>query len=345
MAAVIRRSGRILIAQRPKAAHQGGLWEFPGGKLDAGEDRYEGLKRELEEELGIEVTSARPLIDIDHDYPDKSVRLDVWLVDDFNGEAHGAEGQPVQWVLPGELRLYDFPQANVPIVTAAQLPESYLITPDCEDSSTLVAGLDDARKRGLTMVQLRQTAMQPAKYEQLTTRLMQSFGDDFIWLLKAATPPASGDGWHVTASQLRELHRAGWRKGEPFPAGPPVPPRSVQAPNLGPRSAPEWERLPGREGAPAGNNLLAASCHDAEELRMAAEIGADFVTLSPVLPTTSHPEAKGMGWEEARNLIAQVNIPVYLLGGLSTDNLEQAFQAGAQGIAGISGLWKPKTDL
>jgi thiamine monophosphate synthase len=85
--------------------------------------------------------------------------------------------------------------------------------------------------------------------------------------------------------------------------------------------------------------LLAASCPNAEELQMAHEVGADFVTLSPVLPTQSHPGAAHLGWERAEELIAQAAMPVYLLGGRTTDHLETARSIGAQGIAGISGLW------
>ncbi len=84
---------------------------------------------------------------------------------------------------------------------------------------------------------------------------------------------------------------------------------------------------------------MAASCHDAEELAMAAELGVDFVTLSPVNPTASHPDAQPLGWERARALIDLVNMPAYLLGGMSIDELPEAFAAGAQGIAAIRGLW------
>ena len=94
MAAVIRDAERrILIAKRPDDAHQGGLWEFPGGKLEPGESRLEALQRELHEELGITVQQARPLIDLQHNYPDKHIRLDVWEVSEFTGTAHGAEGE------------------------------------------------------------------------------------------------------------------------------------------------------------------------------------------------------------------------------------------------------------
>ena len=314
IAAVIRDAqGRILIAKRPEHAHQGGLWEFPGGKLEAGESRSDGLGRELREELGISVTEARPLLDIRHDYPDKSVRLDVWLVTGFDGDAHGAEGQPVRWVAAAELDDYAFPAANAPIVQAAQLPETYLITPDVQDEAELFAGLQRAREAGIRLVQLRQTAMSAGEYAALVERVLTEFGDAFQLMVKGDEPPVWPEvGWHLTSRQLRT-----------FPLFPTLP----LAPALS------------REGRGGKSVLLAASCHDAEELAMAAEIGVDFVTLSPVLPTATHPDAQPLGWERARELIDTVNMPVYLLGGMSAKDLPEAFKAGAQGIAGIRGLW------
>ena len=129
-AAVIRGpESSVLIAKRPLDKHQGGLWEFPGGKVEDGEGVESALARELQEELGIEVTQAQPLIQVRHDYPDKQVLLDVWEVLAFAGEPHGAEGQPLAWVAPEALVDYSFPAANQPIVTAARLPQHYLITP------------------------------------------------------------------------------------------------------------------------------------------------------------------------------------------------------------------------
>nr|GEY60322.1 arginine biosynthesis bifunctional protein ArgJ, chloroplastic [Tanacetum cinerariifolium] len=109
-------------ADRRAVYRSGGLWEFPGGKVEAGESVDAALARELHEELGISVTSARPLIKISHDYPDKQVLLDVWEVSSFTGEPHGVEGQPLAWVSQRELAEYDFPAANRPIVAAARLP-------------------------------------------------------------------------------------------------------------------------------------------------------------------------------------------------------------------------------
>jgi 8-oxo-dGTP diphosphatase len=113
-------SGEILISLRPDHVHQGGLWEFPGGKVEPGEDVLIALGRELNEELGIEVRRAQPLLEVTHDYGDKAVRLDVWLVEDFAGEASGREGQPLRWCEPSVLRQYPFPEANLPILEACE---------------------------------------------------------------------------------------------------------------------------------------------------------------------------------------------------------------------------------
>lgn len=113
---VIDAHGRILVAQRPQHLHQGGLWEFPGGKVEPGELITDALRRELLEELAIEVVDAEPLIEVEHDYGDKAVLLDVWLVTAFRGEPDGREGQPWQWIARDELESLPFPVANIPII-------------------------------------------------------------------------------------------------------------------------------------------------------------------------------------------------------------------------------------
>ncbi len=120
---VIVQAGRVLISQRHAAAHQGGLWEFPGGKLEPGESVTQALVRELREELGICATHFRPMIRIRYAYPEQDVLLDVWKVTEFTGQAVGCEGQPVKWVLPDALEHLSFPSANRPIIQAMQLPE------------------------------------------------------------------------------------------------------------------------------------------------------------------------------------------------------------------------------
>lgn len=115
---ILNKNHQILIALRPKDTHQGGLWEFPGGKVEPGESVTEALSRELFEELGIEVLSCEPLVEISHDYQDKSVLLDVWWVRQFSGSPEGKEGQPIEWTAAASLPQFQFPEANRPIIAA-----------------------------------------------------------------------------------------------------------------------------------------------------------------------------------------------------------------------------------
>lgn len=115
---ILDEKGKVLITRRATDSHQGGLWEFPGGKVEPGESLRDALSRELLEELGIVVAHAEPLTDIQHDYGDKQVRLEVHLVCEFTGQAKGLEGQPLAWVQPEQLASYQFPEANAPIIDA-----------------------------------------------------------------------------------------------------------------------------------------------------------------------------------------------------------------------------------
>ena len=113
---ILNDNDEVLLALRPRNKHQGGLWEFPGGKVEAGESVQAALMRELLEELNIVVEKAEQLLVTEHDYGDKHVTLDVWTVRRFNGEPHGREGQELRWVPMASLPDYEFPQANIVIV-------------------------------------------------------------------------------------------------------------------------------------------------------------------------------------------------------------------------------------
>ena len=113
---VVNDQRQALIALRSKAQHQGGLWEFPGGKIEAGESDRQGLARELAEEVGIDVITTEALTTIKHDYGDKIVDLRFILVTEFSGEAQGKEGQQIKWVSIDDLPQYSFPAANTLII-------------------------------------------------------------------------------------------------------------------------------------------------------------------------------------------------------------------------------------
>jgi 8-oxo-dGTP diphosphatase len=123
-AAVIDAAGRVLIAQRPSGKHMAGGWEFPGGKLESGEERLAGLARELREELGISIIGTpRPLIRVRHAYPSREVLLDIWVVKGYSGEARGLDGQALRWCTQDELEAAELLPADRPIVRALRLPE------------------------------------------------------------------------------------------------------------------------------------------------------------------------------------------------------------------------------
>jgi 8-oxo-dGTP diphosphatase len=116
VAVIVNSQQEILLAKRLDHLHQGGKWEFPGGKVEQGETVSDALKRELKEEVNVDVISSSPFMQISHDYPDKQVLLDIHLVSDFNGQAQGLEQQQICWVAKADLINYEFPEANKPIL-------------------------------------------------------------------------------------------------------------------------------------------------------------------------------------------------------------------------------------
>ena len=128
VAVIVNDSGEVCISLRHKDVHQGGLWEFPGGKIEQGETVEQALKREIKEELNLSILTSRPLIKINYNYPDISVCLHVQTVKSYSGQAVSVGSQIVKWVNVSHLSNFNFPVANKPIITAIQLPERYLIT-------------------------------------------------------------------------------------------------------------------------------------------------------------------------------------------------------------------------
>lgn len=116
VAGVLQRGEAFLIAQRPEGKPYSGYWEFPGGKIEADESHEQALKRELHEELGVEVIHARLLCHHEYQYPDKLVRLAMWLVDQFAGEPEGRENQALRWVTLDEMTAMPLLEGNWPLL-------------------------------------------------------------------------------------------------------------------------------------------------------------------------------------------------------------------------------------
>jgi 8-oxo-dGTP diphosphatase len=123
-AALFDREGRVLIAQRPAGKALAGRWEFPGGKVMAGESEHQALARELREELGIEVLAARPFMRLTHAYEDRDVALSLWIVERFAGEPRSLDAQALKWVAPAYLPGEDILEADQPFIAAlVDLPQ------------------------------------------------------------------------------------------------------------------------------------------------------------------------------------------------------------------------------
>lgn len=304
MAGVVRSPhGRILVAQRRPGTHLAGLWEFPGGKLEAGEQRIDALRRELREEIGIVVEAAHPLITVPHRYPEKRIVLDVWEVVRHGGRPQACEGQSLAWVSPSALPALPMPDADRPVIAALRLPERYLITPalPADQGEAVIAGVRRALERGIRLIQLR----------------LPDWTRDRL----AAIARTLRDHCRVVGARL--LLHADWQLATVL---------GMDGVHLPARIAATLERRP----LPP-DKWVAVSCHRADELAHAERIGADFATLSPVRPTASHPAASVLGWQRFSALAQEFALPIYALGGLGADDIEAARAAGAQGVAAIRG--------
>ena len=112
------RKDQFLISQRPSEKHLGGYWEFPGGKVESGESTSKALARELIEEIGIEMISAEPFMQVFCRYPERNILLDTWIVSDYRGKPLSRESQDLVWISLDEIENYAFPMADIPILEA-----------------------------------------------------------------------------------------------------------------------------------------------------------------------------------------------------------------------------------
>lgn len=310
VAVIMNEHNQVCISLRDKNVHQGGLWEFPGGKIEQNETVVQALKREVKEELNLSIEASRPLIKINHTYSDVSVCLHVQKIQSFSGEVKSMEGQLVKWVDVSQLAEFDFPVANIGIIKAIQLPEYYLITGKFIDQKNFIFKLGNALKKNIRLVQLRlkdgnlALVEDPQKLiaevslmcEQVNACLLLNLSEQ--WKKKVDLKKVLFSGFHLdSASLMNDAKRS-------------------------------------------EDKMISASCHNEKELKKALQLKADFVVLSPVQKTASHPDMVPIGWDKFSELIENTVIPVYALGGVSADDLEMAQKNGAQGIAAISAFWQ-----
>ncbi len=308
LAVIVNQHNEVLISLRDKDVHQGGLWEFPGGKLESGESVFDALKREIKEELNITIHKAVPLKKIQHKYSDITVLLDTWRVDLFEGEPVGSEGQKIKWLAVSELNESEFPEANRCIVMTLKLSQKYMITGAFNDPGDFASKLESSLKNGISLIQLRCKNISVDDYKKLAeismvlchqynaVLLLNTSLGLFLDISNHAECPV---GLHLNSQMLHAI-----------------------------------------ESRPVNSEfLLSVSCHTDEEIEKAKQLDADIVLLSPVKETKSHPGVNGIGWKKFKDIAANINVPVYALGGMSEADLDDALSSGAKGVAAISSFW------
>ncbi|HUL96881.1 MAG TPA: Nudix family hydrolase [Usitatibacter sp.] len=294
-AAVIERpDGTFLLAQRPAGKPYPGYWEFPGGKIEAGEDPRAALVRELREELGIEVREATPWITRIYAYTHATVRLHFYRVSAWGGEPQPLEDQAIRWQRIEATDVSPMLPANAPVLAALALPAVMIV------SDALSAGIEGwiaklaARVlEGPVLVQVREKAANRQQVQHILSRVLtrtEPCGSRVVVNSDCGNHPQC-DGIHLTAKALMQ---------------------AASRPAAG---------------------LVGASCHDEAELARAGELALDYVVLGPVKPTASHPGAAPLGWERFATLAQGLAMPVYAIGGLTRADLAEARRHGAHGVA------------
>lgn len=308
VAIILNTAGEVLLALRDPQAHQGGLWEFPGGKVEAGETVMQALAREAHEELGIEVAHSSLLKSIQYAYPDKQVMLHVCLVNAFHGTPAGAEGQPIKWLAIDKLKPSMFPAANRSIIRALQLPQAYMITGEYNSTENFLAQLHNRLLQGTRLLQMRCPELDATAFSTLAqqaARLCEQFDAQLLL--------------NTTPAIYQQIRKQGCE-----PAGLHLNGRLLNKLQQRPLSADE---------------ILSVSCHSLRDIAQARKLAADCLLYSPIKATSSHPEASPLGWTAFSEAVAASDICSYALGGMQTEDIEQACAAGGQGIAAISCLW------
>jgi 8-oxo-dGTP diphosphatase len=301
-AVLLRDDGRVLLAQRPEGKPYAGYWEFPGGKLEPGENPRHALDRELREELGIDVERASPWLVQEFVYPHAHVELNFFRVFEWDGELTSHDGQAFEWQMPGRYTVSPLLPANTRILAALDLPLVYGIScAEDSDEETFLSRCSRALEGGLRLVQVRDKTWPLTRriaFARAVVGLARRFGARVLWNGTAdEAREASCDGVHWTSATLNAASSR---------------PRGM---------------------------LTAASVHTAGEIARAGALDLDFAVLGPVAPTPTHPDAAPLGWDEFARLAQVTRVPLFALGGLNATDLRAAIDAGAHGVALRRNAW------
>lgn len=298
-----RGDGRVLVGERRAGTPLAGRLEFPGGKIEAGEQPSGALRREFLEELGTVVRETKPLLRFEHAYPDYRVRLHVYRVVRWEGEPAGREGQRLFWASTSELRRLPLLPADRPILAALDLPETLLVTPEPDPGrgAEFLKALEAALRApvpGGVIVRIRDPGAAAKLVPVIARRAANSNRPLILNAGHAAVPPAGFAGLHLPASALANL-----------------------------------------QARPAVRGWVGGSVHSVAEAVQAAALGLDYVIVGSVRETPSHPGVTPLGWEGFARIAASGGLPAYAIGGMTPADIVTAQEYWGQGIAAVRAFW------
>ena len=303
---------RVLLQQRGDGRVYGGYWEFPGGKVEANETPAVAVRRELAEELNIDIVDAQPWLLRRHGYTHADVELHVFRVREWRGDINGREGQQYDWFDIQEAPPSPLLPANEKIWKWLSLPSICAVTAaDLIGVAATLKNLSPLLEGGGCVIQLRDKKLPPAERRRLALEIMRQLrekrqlrrerGGNSILLInddEELMRDVGADGVHLSSRRLRAAT-----------ARPPF----------------AW---------------VGASCHDATELAQAQALGCDFAVLSPVMKTLTHVNAAPLGWGGFAALVKHTPIPVYALGGMGATDVAAAQQHGGHGVGMMRQAWQ-----
>lgn len=292
------KNQEILIAERRKGQFMAKFWELPGGKIEANESPQQALTRELKEELDIQVQQLSLHQTMVHKYEDRTVELSIYNINQYQNTAAGIEGQTIAWAKINDLNAYKLLPTMKAFIASIKLPNKYWITPSKNhNSNEWLAKFEQKLTQNISLIQLR--SKNPLDSDFITELYNKCQQYDTKFLLNTTDKTFNEsycDGYHITTAEMLKLDKR-----------------------------------------PCINDkLLGVSTHNLKEALQAQAIGADFIVVSPVQATQTHPDTIPIGWESAKEVVDKLNIPVYFLGGMGEKDLAKTLKLGAQGIAGVS---------
>ena len=303
VAIFLKPDGSFLLSSRPQGKPYPGYWEFPGGKIEPGETVLQAMIRELVEELNVTITAATPWFTFMMRYTHATVRLHCWRVSGWHGEMRGMEGQHFEWQQLDALIVAPTLPGCLPIFRALALPATYAITNAAEmGTGHYLRALEGKLDEGLRLVQVREKSLS---------------GDALMRFAGAVVAAARRHGAKALVNGDEVLARGAGADG--------VHLTSAQLATCSAR--PDFP-------------LVAASTHTRADVDRAGELAFDFVVLGPVQFTPSHSAQAPMGWANFCRMVDATPLPVYALGGMTTDMMPVAIEHGAHGIAMQRGLFR-----